>query len=283
MLFSAKALIQFPNVNKDLFIFAPSINLNPLFFVVLALSLPAKSIKFNFPNFTSLKLFSLSFSLNETFICKIACDLELVLLASVSSTVLFLFPFFNKVNISFIEFVIISVILFIIIPSSGSSLNSKFSFFSFLLLNKSLIFSLYISTYQSFIKYSLFLYSLIFLYNSFKVHTIIPGFSSLPNIVYVLPAPVTPYANTVALKPFITLSIKNFVVLLNICSCPTEGEKAKSKFIIFSFPLILFGFKKLFGSFNLTILSSSILTVSFEEISFSFLLKGRHLTATKIL
>ena len=138
--FSTKALIQFPKVNKDLLIFAPSINLNPLFFVAPALSLPAKSIKFNFPNFTKLLLlFPLFFSLKDTFICNIACDLELVLLASVSSTVLFLFPFFNNINISFIEFVIISVTLLIITPSSGSSLNSKFSF---LLFNKSLIFSL---------------------------------------------------------------------------------------------------------------------------------------------
>ena len=50
-LFPDKAFMQLPKVNNDLLILAPSINLNPLFLVTLALSLPAKSIKFNFPYF----------------------------------------------------------------------------------------------------------------------------------------------------------------------------------------------------------------------------------------
>ena len=67
MLDSHKAFIQFPKVNKDLLILAPSINLIPLFLVTLALSLPAKSIRLNFPNLT---LFF--FSLHDTIICNIA-------------------------------------------------------------------------------------------------------------------------------------------------------------------------------------------------------------------
>ena len=83
ILYSHKAFIQLPKVNKDLLILAPSNNLIPLFFVTLARSLPAKSIKLNFPYFRLLFIFfllsfSLTFSLYETNICKIACDLELV-------------------------------------------------------------------------------------------------------------------------------------------------------------------------------------------------------------
>ena len=39
--------MQFPKASSDLLIFAPSINLIPLFSVTAALSLPAKSIKQN--------------------------------------------------------------------------------------------------------------------------------------------------------------------------------------------------------------------------------------------
>lgn len=45
------------------------------------------------------------------------------------------------------------------------------------------------------------------------VRTITPGpASALPIIVCVLPEPVAPYANTVALYPLITLSISAFAV-----------------------------------------------------------------------
>ena len=121
-----------------------------------------------------------------------ACDLELVSLALVSSVVLFLFPFFKIFRISLLEFVIISVTLFIIIPLIGSSLNSKYSLLFLLLDNKSLMFSLYISIYHNFIKYSLVVKYTIFLKSSFIVKGMIPGFSSSPNIVYVFPAPVAP-------------------------------------------------------------------------------------------
>ena len=148
-----------------------------------------------------------------------ACDLELVSFAFVDSVVLFLFPFFNIFNICSLDFGIISVIPLTITPLLGSSLKSKFSL---LLINKSLIFSLYISKYHNLIVYSLSGYDFIFSNNSFNVRDIIPGFSSVPNIVYVLPAPVAPYANTVALKPFVTPSIKNFVVQLNISFWPSN-------------------------------------------------------------
>jgi hypothetical protein len=46
--------MQFPRANKDLFIFAPSIILNPLFPVFAALSEPAKSINESFPTLISL-------------------------------------------------------------------------------------------------------------------------------------------------------------------------------------------------------------------------------------
>lgn len=44
------------------------------------------------------------------------------------------------------------------------------------------------------------------------VKNIIPGFSALPNIVCVLPAPVAPYAKTVELKPSQTAAQRFFVV-----------------------------------------------------------------------
>ena len=77
-----------------------------------------------------------------------AWDLELVSFASVSSVVLFLFPFLSKDKISSWESVSFSVIPFINSPFMGSSLNSKLSLS---LTSKSLIFSLYISKYHNFI------------------------------------------------------------------------------------------------------------------------------------
>lgn len=44
---SERILIQLPKASKDLFILAPSCNLNPLFSVTAALSEPAKSTKLN--------------------------------------------------------------------------------------------------------------------------------------------------------------------------------------------------------------------------------------------
>ena len=41
----------------------------------------------------------------------------------------------------------------------------------------------------------------------------IPGSDLVPNIVYVLPAPVAPYANIVELKPYIVPSIINLAEL----------------------------------------------------------------------
>ena len=46
----------------------------------------------------------------------------------------------------------------------------------------------------------------------------IPGDSSVPSIVYVFPAPVAPYAKTVALNPFTTPFRRNLVVLSNTSS-----------------------------------------------------------------
>ena len=74
--------------------------------------------------------------------------------------------------------------------------------------------------------YSLSGYDFILSNNSFNVNDIIPGFSSVPVIVYVFPAPVAPYAKTVALKPFVTPSIKNLVVQLNISFWPSNWSKA---------------------------------------------------------
>ena len=42
--------MQLPKANKDLLIFPPSISLIPFLPDILARSLPAKSIRFNFPN-----------------------------------------------------------------------------------------------------------------------------------------------------------------------------------------------------------------------------------------
>jgi len=54
---SPKAFIQFANAKSDRFIFAPSLNLSPLFSVTVPLSEPAKSINDNFPEITSTLVF----------------------------------------------------------------------------------------------------------------------------------------------------------------------------------------------------------------------------------
>ena len=53
---SHKAFIQFPNVNNERLIFAPSINLIPRFCVCDARSLPAKSIKLSFEFLISIEI-----------------------------------------------------------------------------------------------------------------------------------------------------------------------------------------------------------------------------------
>ena len=63
---SHKAFIQFPKTNNDLLILPPSISLIPLLPVILARSLPAKSIKLNFPNLISLLLMLLTVKFSLT-------------------------------------------------------------------------------------------------------------------------------------------------------------------------------------------------------------------------
>lgn len=67
---STKPFIQFPNANNDLFIFPPSISLNPVFFVDEERSDPAKSTKTNLPTTVFGSKLSL-LSLLSTLICKI--------------------------------------------------------------------------------------------------------------------------------------------------------------------------------------------------------------------
>lgn len=62
---SPKALIQLAKAKSEVLIFAPSLNLIPLFSVTVPLSEPAKSIKESFPQRTSFSVCeSLSFTLS---------------------------------------------------------------------------------------------------------------------------------------------------------------------------------------------------------------------------
>lgn len=54
---SPKALIQLANAKREVFIFEPSLSLNPLFSVTVPLSLPAKSINDSLPHKTSFSVF----------------------------------------------------------------------------------------------------------------------------------------------------------------------------------------------------------------------------------
>jgi hypothetical protein len=76
-------------------IFAPSLNLMPLFSVTVPLSEPARSISDNFPQRTYSSVFLvLSFTLS--WIWKMACEREEVWFALVDSVVLLLFPIWSK-------------------------------------------------------------------------------------------------------------------------------------------------------------------------------------------
>jgi hypothetical protein len=57
LVLSPNALIQLAKANNDVFIFAPSLSLIPLFSVTVPLSEPARSIKDNFPQKTSFSVF----------------------------------------------------------------------------------------------------------------------------------------------------------------------------------------------------------------------------------
>ena len=94
-----------------------------------------------------------------------------------------------------------------------------------------------------------------------------PGLSEVPIIVYVLPAPVAPYANTVALYPSMMPSIKCFVVLLNISICPASLSNARSKAYCLSFDRFLlsssFAFKISKGSLSTTIYTLNLFRLPF--------------------
>ena len=66
-LFSARAFMTLPRAKRDLLIFAPSLNLEPLFLVTVALSDPARSTRHNLAILTSVDKFAvLSFCLMNT-------------------------------------------------------------------------------------------------------------------------------------------------------------------------------------------------------------------------
>ncbi len=92
---SPRALMQFANARREVLIFAPSLNLMPLFSVTVPLSEPARSISDNFPQRTYSSVFLvLSFTLS--WIWKMACEREEVWFALVDSVVLLLFPIWSK-------------------------------------------------------------------------------------------------------------------------------------------------------------------------------------------
>lgn len=66
-LFSARAFITLPNAKRDLLILAPSLNRDPMFFVTVALSDPARSTKHSLATLTSVEMLAvLSFCLTKT-------------------------------------------------------------------------------------------------------------------------------------------------------------------------------------------------------------------------
>lgn len=121
---SHKAFIQFPRAKRLLLMFAPSTNLIPLLFVLLALSDPARSIRLNFAIFIS-ALIPWALSLCSTVIYKTAWDLEEASLASVLSFVLALLPYTIYLTISSVFVVMISITFATNTPFTASSLNSN--------------------------------------------------------------------------------------------------------------------------------------------------------------
>ena len=91
LLLSPNALIQLAKANRDRLIFAPSLSLSPLFSVTVPLSLPARSMRLNFPFMDSISVF-LVLLRYVTLIWKTAWDRDDVKLALVASVVLRLLP-----------------------------------------------------------------------------------------------------------------------------------------------------------------------------------------------
>ena len=211
--------MQFPSANNDLLILAPSIILRPRLLVFDARSLPAKSMRLSFPVLISASI-PASRSLCSTLIQSTAWDLDDVSFAPVASQVLCWLPYIRSSKISSGVLTSISETPAIQTPLTGSSLRSSTSEET---ITRSRIYSLQISMKLTFIVYSRsYLSGAILVKSSLRVKNMLPGFYSVPNIVYVFPAPVAPYAKTVALQPLITPSHRNFVVLEKISACPVS-------------------------------------------------------------
>jgi len=117
----------------------------------------------------------------------------------------------------------------------------------------------------------------------------IPGFSAVPSMVCVLPAPVAPYAKTVELNPSHTYAQRPLVVSWKTRSVCSFSSKAKSN--AYRFSLLLFlrssfftgSSSKSYGSLKITSFSSRIFTIAMCYCSRSWLHKGLSRTATIIL
>ena len=121
--FSYSILMQLPRARSDLLIFAPSTILIPLFPVDAALSDPAKSIKDSIPTF----FYIFELLVFSTLILNTACDLLDVLLAKVTSYILFLLPSKRRSRISSELCTTCSERPATIEPSFGSSRRSSVS------------------------------------------------------------------------------------------------------------------------------------------------------------
>lgn len=114
----------------------------------------------------------------------------------------------------------------------------------------------------------------------------IPGSSGVPNIVCVFPAPVAPYAKTVALYPPMTPSIRNLVDFWKTSSYFMSSSKAKSNANVIS--LLRLPCRKAssgaasVSSFNTTIFWSIIRTFLTVCDMSSFFERGRTRTETKM-
>mmetsp|Transcript_38272 Transcript_38272/g.89363 ORF Transcript_38272/g.89363 Transcript_38272/m.89363 type:complete len:279 (-) Transcript_38272:397-1233(-) len=220
----ASALMQLASASSDRLMLAPSTRRAPLLSVAEALSLPARSMRESLPMRTCSTM-SAPFSLCSTMICITAWLLLLVSFFLVGSTVRFWLPLCSSSIVSSTLLAEYSVIPATAIPFSGSSRKSRYPVEG---LSRSRMFSLYTSRYVR--------YTLNFLLSSLPIRskssptvcTMHPGLSTLPSIVYVLPAPVAPYAKHEALKPSITPPRSFCVVASYTCLCVESCPKAWS-------------------------------------------------------
>ena len=180
--------MQLASASNDRLMLAPSTSRAPLLSVAEARSDPARSTMDSFPTRTT-SFSPTALSLPSTMICITACERLEVSFFLVGSTERFRFPRCSSCIVSSTVDVVNSVMPATQIPFTGSSRRSRFPVAGF---SRSRMFSLYTSRYVRHTRYTLLSCDARRLKSSPTVRTMHPGWSVLPSIVWVLPAPVAP-------------------------------------------------------------------------------------------